>query len=228
SWAEDAVRVGTWIEPSKFAFEGVASFRATNLSQVLVGDPKMIVASQRQQPLEAWLRLVESRVSEGYQSCGFPDARVTAEFDKSRDQDVVRVEEGPRFVWGNVRVSGDRAISSVELLEWLTETHARGKRGAAVIAPKSDNSAVANPPSYGLDHSGMVKRGQPAWFSESARARLNGSIQKGCEDQGHFAARFRTEILRDPKRNVADLRIAFEDEGPQAIIQDAEFAGLKR
>lgn len=228
SWADDAVRVATWIEPSKFVFEGVTSFRAKALSQALVGDPKMIVGGQRQPPLEEWLRLVESRVSEGYQSCGFPDARVTVEFDTSRDRVIVRVEEGPRFLWGDVRISGNRAISSAELLTWLTEKHARGIRGAVVIAPKSDNPALPAPPSYGPDHSGMVKRGQPTWFSESTREWLTASIQKGCEDQGYFAAQFRMEISRDPKTNVADLRIVFEDEGPQAMFQDAEFIGLKR
>ncbi len=228
SWADETARVEAWSNPTKFAFEGIKSFRAKDLSQALVGDPKMIVASQRPQPLEAWLRLVESRVSEGYQSCGFPDVRVTAEFDTSRDQVVVRVEEGPRFVWGDVRISGNRAISSAELLVWLSEKHARGKRGAAVIPPKSDGPSAANRISNGQDHSGTVKRGRPASFSESARSWLNADIQRGCEDQGHFAARFRIEILRDPKTNVADLRIVFEDEGLQAIIQDVEFVGLKR
>lgn len=228
SCAEETARVEAWSDPATFAFDGIKSFRAKELSQGLVGDPKLIVAGQRQSSLDAWLRLIESRVSEGYQTSGFPDVRVTAEFDTSRAQVVVHVEEGPRFAWGDVRINGHRAISSDELLVWLSETHARGKRGAVVISEKTAPPSSATLISRGTDHSGTVKRGRPARFSKSACEWLDADIRQGCEDQGHFAARFRTEILRNPKTNVADLQIVFEDEGPQAIFQDAEFIGLNR
>lgn len=232
SRAGDDVRVEALNDPSKFVFVGCETFRPDELARGLVGDPKMIVARQPEQSLEALLRLIESRLLEGYQSSGFPDAHVVAELNAEKDRIVVRITEGPGFVWGDVRISGNRAISSADLKTWLSEKHPRGPRGAVVIDTKSDDQSPvaakkAKTPRL-MDHSGNIVRGKPAWFSESALALLKASVQKGCEDQGYFAARFRLEVLREAKSNNAPLRIVFDDEGPLGTLQDVEFIGLKR
>ena len=232
SRAGDDVRVEALNDPSKFVFVGCETFRPDELVRGLVGDPKMIVARQPEQSLEALLRLIESRLLEGYQSSGFPDAQVVAELNAEKDRIVVRITEGPRFVWGDVQISGNRAISSAEFKTWLSEKHPRGMRGAVVIDTKSDDQSPmaaqkAKMPRL-LDHSGNIVRGKPAWFCDSALALLKASVQKGCEDQGYFAARFRLEVLREAKSNNAPLRIVFDDEGPLATLHDVEFIGLKR
>lgn len=232
SRADEGIRADRLNDPSKFEFLGCESFRPDELARALIGDPKMMLARQPQQTLEALLRLIASRLVEGYQSSGFPDAQVVAGLNGANDRIVVRVTEGPGFVWGDVRISGNRTISSDDLRTWLSEKHPRGTVGAVITDSKADdqapvavtNSQVPRP----MDHSGMFVRGKPARFSEAARALLKASIQRGCEEQGYYAVRFRSEILRDVKSNRAQLQIVFDDEGPLATLRDVEFVGLKR
>jgi outer membrane protein assembly factor BamA len=229
--AEEPIHAGDWSDPNCFAFEGVKLVPAKKLAQALVGDPPMIQANQRKAPREEILRLIESRLLTGYQACGFPDASVSVEFDEPRQQVVVRVVEGPQFLWGEVRIRGNREISSEELRTWLTAKHPRGKRPAAIVAPDFDKdspSDAALPPMREMDLSESVRSGIPTGFSPTSLAWLNASIQRGCEDQGYFAARFRAEIQRDAKTSLAHLQIEFEAEGPPAELHDVRFFGLTR
>ena len=233
SWgADEEFRIDKLNGPAQFEFIGCESFRPDELARALIGDPKMIVARQPDQSLAALLRLIDSRLLEGYLSCGFPDAKTAADLNTENNRIVVRITEGPSYVWGDVRINGNRAISSADLQSWLSEKHPRGPRAAVVIDTKTDDQSPMDAndtkkPRRG-DYSGTVVRGKPAWFSESGRAILKTSIQQGCEDQGCFDARFRVEVLRDAKSNEAQLRVEFDDEGPVATLQDVEFVGLKR
>ena len=162
--AAEPIRAGDWSNPNQFAFEGVKLVPAKKLAQALIGDPQMITVRPTEAPSEGFLRLVESRILAGYQTCGFPDASVSAEFDEPRQQVVVRVVEGPRFVWGEVRIRGNREIAADELHTWLTEKHPRGKRPAAIVAPdlqQESQPEASPPPMREVELSEAVRKGQP-------------------------------------------------------------------
>ena len=102
--------VGELSDLSRAIFVGNQAFTADALRRGLRADLDCVIAIQPSVRLDECLRTLESRMLAGYQHAGFPDAAVRAENDAAARHIILRIAEGPRFLCGQVRVTGLKTL----------------------------------------------------------------------------------------------------------------------
>ena len=175
--------------PSAIEITGATTFTADELRSALAGSYAYLLAAHPSAPFHSYATTVKTQLVKGYRASGFRDARVTAEVSKAGDRLLVQVEEGRRFMQGDLRIEGVPAAFAAELIGVLTakpapgpetladrvtdfiEERAEQKRKAA--AEKIAVKLAMQPPS-----SGGVSAALDISASESGGSFLGGSLKR--------------------------------------------------
>lgn len=189
-------------------FEGAKSFTPEALRKGLQSDLDFLLAAHPAASLHDYLRTIKKRLTEGYLRAGFPEVVVsTTDTDNGTDTGrriVVKISEGPRFMCGDIRVTGARKVPADFFVRHLK------KIGA--LSPTND-SGIRWTNSVGAPFSGTT-----LWFI--SRYATNAFL-----NHGFAAPRFEVKLTPDPRRGVADLILDIKDEGPKTFIGEIDILG---
>lgn len=211
--------------------EGSKTFSARALKEGLRNAPGFFAQSHPLAPREEWLRAVERELRLGYQHHGFADASVTARIDTKAEQLVVRVEEGPRYRCGAVRVAGLRQAPADRILKWLTDTNSLAEPATRALvfmdnAPASTNTWGGETSAGNLVVLWLPELAAP--LSELDLQRLAVQARRGLRAEGFPFPKVEVKARPDRASGLAALEVNVLQEGPRARIDHIEFAGNKK
>jgi hypothetical protein len=213
-------------DPKRLEFEGVKLFPEKQLRIALALDLKYQVAARPSNRTGDFLDTLEKRLREGYLRSGCPDAVVAAMRDGRREAVVVRVDEGPRFRMGKIRVTGNTHVDSAPLIARLTETQQprtwRYRRGDALIRTMSDEAGQDD------KHAAYWEAGELVDFRDDPKLKFAEGVRLALDDFGYAAASFHVELLREPEKELMHAQITILDELLPTTIGRIEATGLKR
>lgn len=224
--APAAAEVGALGDPERIAFEGNRAIPAEEIRRALRRDFDFLMAAHPRAPREAFLRALREAVQAGYWNSGFPEAKVAVALDAAGGKVTVRLEEGPQYRCGAVRVTGAKRLPADKLcmqlisprpppdlprytLEWSAEA------GGKLVEDK--DPAKPDEPVW--------KPGEPAPFGPRPAARLTREVKDACAELGWFFPELRLRVEPGKDARTADLAIEIADEGPPGVIGDIQVAG---
>ena len=164
--------VGNLGMPSAIEISGAKTFTSDDLRFALAGSYAYLLAAHPSAPFDSYAVTVETELVKGYRNAGFRDARVTAVTSKAGDRLLVQIDEGRKFVQGDIRITGVPAALAQDLIDVLTdkpkpavstladrvsqfiEEHAAPKRQAE--AEKLATKLARQVPSFGTGKAGLV------------------------------------------------------------------------
>ena len=213
-----APMVGDLGKPANLEIRGATTFTGAEIAKVLGEDIDLASAARPGMPLGMFLKVLADQTRLGYQSDGFPEVKVEAFVDHPRHKVVLTINEGPRFMAGEIRVTGTRTIDPAWLIEQLTPVADAVPQGGAVVtwSPVKKNNGMRWP------------IGKPAWFDATSLGRLRERVETLLADLGRKAADFTLDVMPEPTHGVAPLVIRFQHEGRPATIDEIEIIGNKR
>ena len=220
--------LGAWGDPNRVVVEGATTFGNRAVKSALFKDLDLLLAAHPAAPLPDYFPALREQTAIGYHHGGFLDVVVTTQADILTDQVTVRVEEGPCYLAGDIRVSGAASIPADLLIDRLKKP-----RPPAKALPAESSDEKGNPTILWLDQHGRpVDMQDPAWqpgepvqSAERDRELLRERIQLALKDLGFFFATYSEDLVREPDRALAHLEIRIENQGHQALADDVEILG---
>lgn len=192
------------------------------LKQALDHDLEFLLACDPAAPLDEFLAVVARRLAAGYHRAAFAKARVDARPNLQTRRIAIRIDEGPRYRAGEVRLVGAAPLSAGDLLAWLR----------APPAAASEELRIHWQPQQGLDAGDSLNEkpiwlpGEAARISAWSRRQLLRQVQLAFAERGFFFPKISLEII--PSRDAAELVIDVRDQGPPGVLGSIEVVGLQR
>jgi hypothetical protein len=217
-------------EPAGLRFSGNATFPADELRRAVCADLDVIMASHAGAPLADYLTSTSEALRRGYLSEGFPNARMQVTANEEQGHLDVTIQEGPRYLAGDVQLEGAETISPERLTQWLTEHSMRldaastdldGRDGVEPewLTRKSDSKHPAR---------GLWQAGEPAGFDQPNMKALEEKIRDAYKAAGRHAPKFRVELVPEPEKKTAYLAVEILDEGPESRVEEIEITGNEK
>lgn len=224
-----ADEVGALGDPARLDIEGAKSFASEDIKRALAGDVDFLLAAHPDAPLAEFLAALRDKALAGFRDAGFPDAAVEARVDAQIGRVVVRVDEGPRFMCGAVRVEGARTAPAEKLVERLTqrsypsdtvteEVLVNGKPVLRRVDADGKEVETGNP---------WWTPGKPAPFASAAFGKFERPVRDFLSEYGLFFPKAKVRLRPDKDKGAADLVVEIEDEGPQGILGSIEVVGAQ-
>jgi len=246
------VVVGNLGDPSRLVFRGVASFSPDALPDGLLMSAEFLLAAHPRAPFDAYLTSLQRLILRGYRHAGFSDADIAVEYNGEAGTVEVTVHEGPRYMAGEVAVIGAKTLPVEAFIRRLTEPqppsesltakqwlHAGDHEPTESATPAATDLGTSDPTESSaerLDAIGDVvapedpiwPKGEPAALDEPSLAALTNEVSTALKDFGYFFAKVDVKVLPHQDTQMAELRVAIQDEGPPGIIHDIVVTGNKR
>jgi hypothetical protein len=220
-------RVGELSNAQRLAFDGNKTFSAETLRLGLKATPDFFEISHPMAPLSAYLEAIQIKLLLGYQHNGFPEPKLALTHDEKTDEILVKVEEGPRYVCGEVKVNALHKMPVAPLMKRLTVTNL-----AAQIVQPAFLFMDRLPPDRAQGSAGQPDcfwlPGEPAHFDEIALRRMTVNVSDTLREHGFFFPKLKLKVVPDNASRKADLQVQVEDEGPRGIIHQIEVVGNKK
>ena len=224
--------VGDRGSPDRLVFEGNHAYTREEILAGLGVRTDFYLVAHPAAPLSNYLAAVQDRVRSGYQRGGFPEVAVATSLDKNATGIVVRVNEGPRYRCGEIRVTGGPKSANEAMRSRLVEaTMGIGSRGPETKGKFIDRFASPQKTNPGRETNCWAvtwSSGAPAPFDEDALDELTRRTQEAMAGLGYFNARMALKRIPDNVRGQAELQIEIEDAGPKGVIQQLEVTGNRR
>jgi Ankyrin repeats (3 copies)/Sel1 repeat/Ankyrin repeat len=226
------LRVGDLGDLQRLVFEGAKVFSAESLRQGLQSMRDFFEVSHPLAPLDAYLEAIERKLRLGYQHHGFHDARIEVRHDVRAGRIVVKLEEGPRYLCGAVKVTGAQKMPAAAIVERLTLSQAPTKSVQAVFnfmdkAPTSSPLTEVGSKEPAQTEAFWVK-GEPAPFSEVDLRRMKILVTDALHEHGFLFAKANVTVVPDKAARTAELQVEVLEEGPRGVIDRIEVAGNKQ
>ncbi|MGA2554786.1 MAG: hypothetical protein ABSG04_00735 [Verrucomicrobiota bacterium] len=220
--------VGDLGEPARLDFEGLHTFTADAVRSGLLNNIDFLADSHPAAPLNDYLRTLRDKVLTGYQAAGFPEAQVNMSFDSEKGRILVKVNEGPRFQQGGIRVTGAGTIPVELLRRRLTQVPPSLDPNHQSISERLEaiRSDTQNTPSS-TSNSPVWVPGKPAPFDPLSLNVITNGLDQALQDLGYFFARTRVKVVPDTNDQTAYLLIDVQEEGPSGLIDQIVLTGLK-
>lgn len=203
--------VGDLGDPSRLGFAGLETFSSDAIRQALVWQLDFHLAAHPAAPLAEYLQSIQTLVLAGYRHGGFPEAKVTANLDDKGSNIVVKVTQGPRYLCGDIKVTGARSIPVAELTRQLAENF------SPLSASHTNLSLVVS-----------WAEGGDASFDDASLRSLLATVTNTLANLGYLFAKARVNVVPAPGSHTADLLVEIVDEGPKAVIGEIEIVGAKK
>ncbi|MCA9069456.1 MAG: hypothetical protein KDA84_11055, partial [Planctomycetaceae bacterium] len=214
--------------PEVLVFEGLQSFPAEQVRQVLGQDFDIVLASNTHADLETYLRTLEQRLTEGFRKNGFPAPKVKAQLGK----EVIRIqiEEGKRYFNAGAQVIGPGDLDRELMVKHLTDSKAL----QALVDQDSVLEKETNPvkklyseisPRFGETSKSNPGRQATDFFCDPKK-KYSEAIETAFAAQGYFFPEYAVE-LETTESDKAYLQVRIKDTGPKAVIGQITVDGLK-
>jgi hypothetical protein len=220
--ARSAPLVGRAGDLKRLRAEGVRGFDAKEIEAALLRNFEFQRAARPSAELAALLDVTKKLVRTGYLRGGYLDANVTMEYSGEADGLVLKVDEGPQYRTGRVRVVGAKLLPEEQLAARLqvpakaaTWTYQRGGETRRA-APGEDSTSA------------FWRADQPAPADPLSLTRFHQGIDYALAELGFPFARFTVGFERVPGEQKADLVATISDEGPEAVVNSLTVEGLTR
>jgi hypothetical protein len=222
-------RVGTLGDVRRFVIEGAKNFTSERLLHGLQRSPDYFEISHPFAPQDAFLEAVEKKLRLGYQHQGFPEAQISVRPLVRTGEVQVKVTEGPRFICGEVKVTGAQKMPAAAIIERLT---------VAPVVPQYERGAFAfkdrAPSSRALDESGpdfsneteaWWVKGEPVAASDFDLQRAKALVISTMRDRGFLYPKANVRLAFSKTSQVADLQVEVIEEGVVGIVDHIEVSG---
>lgn len=211
----DDAKVGEAGDPDNLLFEGLQSIADMQIRRALAIKASYLLAAHPQANRQTFLATLREKVLAGFQSSGFPDARVDVHFDASLQKARVSVSEGPHFKADQIRVIGAKGISIPDLVRWFT-TEADEADSASGFKVPGKASRPEDP---------MWKTGSNVDFTSAWATQAVAQVEACLAMRGYFFPRAKVELQRKPASSAADCVISILDAGPPGVINEIKVTG---
>src|SRR5262249_9576504 len=200
------VVVGDLGDPSRLVFRGVASFSPDAVQYGLLSSAEFLLATHPRAPFDAFLTSLQRLILRGYRHAGFSDADIAVKYNKEAGTVEVTVQEGPRYMAGEVAIVGAKTLPGQSFIRRLTEPgptsgsitakqwlHAGDHESTESATPEAANlstSDLAENSAERLDATGKLvapedpiwPKGQPAALDEPSLATLTNKVSAALKD----------------------------------------------
>jgi hypothetical protein len=214
--AEPDSLVGNLGNPSRWNVLGPVTFPPQEIVKALADDIEVAYVARCDSPRDVFLERLVWKVTQGYRSGGFFLVKAKAAIDAAANNVVISIDEGQRFMAGELRVTGAKAIDAGWLVDELTPAPK-----PAQVAEGRDAKAAANVGKKGV----CWPIGKPV-PSDVELDRLHRRIEELLADRGLAEASFTFKMILED--GVATLEVDFSDEGVPATIGKIELRGNER
>lgn len=217
---------------SKLVVAGAERVHPDQIRHSLRVNPDLLLANHPHASALEFFNLLHEKATAGYRNSGFPHARVdvAVRLQDGRPALHVRVDEGPLFKKGKIRVVDPGAVPVDQLVERLSKPappdsaraqFRNGPDGRSITWVDEDESPVnMDPPIW--------QPGEPARLSSWSEQLLGKNIKRALADLGFPFARFKIELQTDRAAHTVDLIVRIQDAGSRSIIQEVRFIGNSR
>ncbi|MCP4454776.1 MAG: hypothetical protein GY809_25225, partial [Planctomycetes bacterium] len=192
--------VGVLGDPSRLEFKGISTFTDREIRRTLMRSPDFLLASHSAASFSQYLGVVQKLVQGGFQQSGFKEAAVTVATDMAHDKIVVTVAEGPRYMCGDIEITGATTLPIESFVARMTER--RVKTG------DSDEKDTDDP---------IWDPGKPAPFSQASLDKLTRDTKSILAELGYYFCTFTVEVVTAPGASTARLVVHIEAEGSRTI-----------
>lgn len=223
--------VGDWGDPQKIVINGARQWPAEDVRRELVSDLETIIAAHPASPLANYPQLLADRVRDGYLKGGFALANVSVRLDPQAQQVIVSIDEGPRYLAGDIRVNGPPGCDAAHIAAWLTAVQA--KPGARMIGFKERGDESS--PQWVDKNNQRIHPDKPVWepgkpvHIPTGRAQeYQLAVQRALEQQGYPQSVIHTALVRDDVKRTASLVVVVTDLGRRNRIDRIDVIGSKR
>jgi outer membrane translocation and assembly module TamA len=237
--------VSDFDDPRKLEIHGAKTFSPVEIKSALFKNLSVIHAATPSADLLNFEKTLKNAALAGYRQAGFPDAKITAKANREDKHFRMDIEEGVRYLAGNIIVRNAKTISAEKLIARLQSKHlpanatlksfqnVNGEQ-TEVWVDENGNNADLSPPVW--------VPGKPAAFeswTESPADRyaelfelkpapsIIEDIKSAFEVQGYFFVKFESRYVLDKSEKTATLAIEILDEGPLSEIGSIEILGNK-
>lgn len=208
--------VGQLGDLNRLLFEGNQTYPADAIRQGLRDDPDFLIESHPAAMLSEYLVNLQRRVILGYQHGGFPTANAVVTLAPNHSSIRLQLKEGPRFMSGNVKVSGAKSVP----VDFLRQ---------AITQPWPPVSQNYRQPGQPQETSTIIwEKGVPAYFDEPSLSGSQAKLSRILQEYGLFFPKLKLLVVPDPKSGLADLEVNIEDEGPTGVVSTIEVSGNKK
>jgi tetratricopeptide (TPR) repeat protein len=188
-------------------FEGNKTFTREQILRGISLSLDFQTGSRPNSPFPDFAALLKRLVRLGYQRAGFGDVDVeVTEVDPKRVR--IRVNEGPRYLCGEIILSGVPSMTNGTVQRKITEA----------FQPN-----VAPPIPFSPDG---WRRGKPAPMDEDARERFSVLVMETFTSLNYWAPSVQVRLIPSPAQHRADLSIHIANEGVKGTVEEIEITGL--
>ncbi|MBN2216029.1 MAG: hypothetical protein JW719_01505 [Pirellulales bacterium] len=221
--------VNEYGDPERLVFEGCKTFTAEEVAETTAIDPEVILAGHPAAPLEDYLATLSNKILSGYKRVGFPYAQVTSKINHETKKIHIAIEEGPRYMAGEILVRGNQNVVATELVKTLTSPGPPDDARRWVIEGADGKTTFKWVDREGADaemEDPVWEPGKPAPFDWIAHENIERWTRRALADQGFFST-FEISLLPQSDGKTAHLLIRISDEGSRAVLGDIVITGNK-
>ncbi len=224
----EAPLVAAWSDPDRLAISGAKAFTRDEILFGLAADIDVQLAASRQSSSAEYMCALQDRIQAGYEHAGFGNVRVNCNADADSDKILVRIDEGPRYLCGDIRVYGAIRVPVDELARRLRQPAPPLSANIGSYDVVDGRTVPRWVDSDGNDvklDDPMWSNGKPAAFDRGAVQHYRARIARSLDDLGFPAAKFKIELERDPTARLITLAIFLSGEGPEPLVADIVVVG---
>lgn len=211
---EQKSTLGELGNPDQIVLEGLKFFPEEEVRRALFSNVKYWIGAHPRASRSAFPEFLKQKLELGLRQSGCPQGTADVAFDAERCQFVARIQEGPQWLRGGVKIIGAEQIDRTKLLHWITVKPPQPKP-EATVKPATDRTNA------------LWTRGEPASFVEDTWKHYDQDIAVGMRAQGFYFAKLQTRVEAEAD-GTATLVVQIQDEGPLAVIGKIVVEGLER
>lgn len=236
--------VGRYSHAGLIVFEGNKTYSAALLRRGLLASTDFLLAAYPAEEFDPFLKTMQDCLQRGYTNRGFPDARVTVDYDTALDVVKATIEEGPRFRWGTLKIEGLKVLDATAFTQEFLQTAEKSdsfarriseavntKEPGSSLLTESDDDPLSVKNLVGdkvvinhVNHSSAWKAGDTASFGAAADKSLEQQIIQALRWKGVSAAKVTISHQQHADTGLADTRVIVE-EGPPVVLHTITLKG---
>jgi hypothetical protein len=224
---------------------GPKTFTPDEIKSALFHNLSVAFAETPSAEVSLYEEALKKAVLAGYRQAGFPEINVSVEMNWDQHGYQINIQEGDRYLNGNIQVRNAKTISAEKLTARLQSKHLPAN---AILRSFQNNNGETT--EIWVDENGNNVKFLPAvwvpgkptafegWTEMPANRyadppplkpapSINEDIKAAFEEQGYFFANFKTQYVLNQEEKTASLVIDIADEGPLSEIGDIEIIGNK-
>jgi hypothetical protein len=206
--------IGDLCDLHRVDFVGGEPYAAEDLRTALLGHRESFLLLHPQSTPAQFREAVVAGLRRGFQGLGHPEVRITMPADLAGGQVTVRIDQGPRFACGELRIEGSE---EAELRQWLRDS---------LLLPYDEEDALP----LREDREGK----EPYWpredgppFHDGGLMGMQQRVAWALRMRGLLAADFSLRLQRDDAAQAAHLVVTVRDPGPVVRCRAIRLSGLK-